>query len=220
MSFAEYVEADYRPWVVREARESAAPKWHVALLCRLLNNLSAFSVEWTTDRSEKRILAGGRSYLPAAPDAPWHPAECLRPDAMRPSYLITSVAQVAIRGGRSMRQLSLTDYFEALHRLTSDGGQAVDGGSAVFFPVRRFNTEALELEDGSSLFEHLCAIADLVVVEDVDLAPPLLVRHLQHHRLAGLAASDATDGRRMRSACLLCVTRRDLSPFLPGRRLW
>jgi hypothetical protein len=58
------------------------------------------------------------------------------------------------------------------------------------------------------------------VVEDVDLAPALFVRHLEHHRLVGLAASDATDGRRMHSACLLCVARRDLAPFLPGRRLW
>jgi hypothetical protein len=119
-----------------------------------------------------------------------------------------------------MRQLSLTDYFEALHRLTGDGGQAVDGGSAVFFPVRRFSPEALVLADGSSLFERLCAIADLVVVEDVDLAPPVLVQHLEHHRLEGLAASDATDGRRTHSGHLLCVARRNLALYLPGKRLW
>jgi hypothetical protein len=220
MSFAEYVEADYRPWVVREARESAGPKWHVVLLCRLLNNLSAFTVEWTTDRREKRILAGGRTYLPAAPDALWHPAECLRPAAMQVSRLITSTGQVAIRGGRSMQQLSLTDYFEALHRLTSAGGLITDTGSAVFFPLRRFNPQALVLEDGSSLFERLCTIAVMVVVEDVDLAPSLLVRHLEHQRLNGLAASDATDARHMHSAYLLCIGRRELAPRLPGRRIW
>ena len=84
-----------------------------------------------------------RMYLPAAPDALWRPAECLRPVAMQAARLITSTGQVAIHGGRSMRQLSLTDYFEALHRLTCDGGQTVAGGSAVFFPVRSFNPEAL-----------------------------------------------------------------------------
>jgi hypothetical protein len=220
MSFVEYVQSDYRSWTLREAREPATPKWHVALICRLRNNLSTFSVEWTTDGSEKRMLAGARTYLPAAPDARWHPAECLRPDAMQASRLVVSTGQVALRGGRSMRQLSLTDYFEALHRLTCDAGQTVDGGSAVFFPVRRFNPEALVLEDGSSLFERLCAIADLVVVEDVDLAPPLLVRHLEHHHLGGLAASDATDGRRTHSGHLLCVARRNLALCLPGRRLW
>jgi hypothetical protein len=73
-------------------------------------------------------------------------------------------------------QTQVTDYFEALHRLMCDAGQTVDGGSAVFFPVRRFNPEALVLEDGSSLFERLRAIADLVVVEDVDLAPSLLAQ--------------------------------------------
>jgi len=119
-----------------------------------------------------------------------------------------------------MRQLSLTDYFEALHRLTQGEEQPIDGDSAVFFPVRRFNPDALVLEDGSSLFERLCTIAELVVVEDVDLAPPLLVRHLERHHLDGLAASDATDGRRTHSGHLLCVARRNLAPCLAGRRLW
>ena len=220
MSFAEYVEADYRSWALREAREAATPKWHIALLCRLLNNLSTFSVEWTTDGSEKRMLAGARTCLPDAPNAAWQPVDCLFPDAMQPSRLVASTGQVALRGGRSMRQLSLTDYFEALHRLTSDGGQTTEGGSAVFFPLRRFNPEALLLEDGSSLFQRLCAIADIVVVEDVDLAPPLLVQHLERHCLNGLAASDVTDARHMHSAHLLCVGRRELAPRLPGRRIW
>jgi hypothetical protein len=119
-----------------------------------------------------------------------------------------------------MRQLSLTDYFEALHRLTSDGGQTTDSGPAVFFPLRRFNPEALVLEDGSSLFERLCAIAELVVVEDVDLASSLLVQHLEQYRLDDLAASDATEARHMHSANLLCIGRRELAPCLPGRRIW
>jgi len=220
MSFAEYVEADYRSWALREAREPATPKWNVALVCRLLNNLSTFSIEWTTDGGEQAVLGAGRPCLSRTPDRVWHPVACLRPRDAHPLRLLVSTGQVELRGGRSVRQPSLTDYFEALHRLMRYGGQTTDGGSAIFLPVRRFNPNALVLEDGSSLFERLCAIADLVVVEDVDLAPPLLVRHLEHHRLAGLAASDATDGRRMHSACLLCVARRDLAPFLPGRRLW
>jgi len=119
-----------------------------------------------------------------------------------------------------MRQLALTDYFEALHQLTQGEEQALDDNSAVFLPMRRFNPDALVLADGSSLFERVCAVANLAVVEDVDLAPSLLVRHLEDHRLGGLAASDATDGRRAHAGHLLCVTRRDLAPCLPGRRLW
>lgn len=220
MSFAEYVEADYRSWALREARKATTPKWHVALLCRLLNNLSRFSVEWTTDRREQRLLAGGRTCLQTLPHAAWHPVSCLCADAMRPSRLAVSTGQVALRGGRCMRQLSLTDYFEALHRLTQGVEQPIDGDFAAFFPMRRFNPDALVLEDGSSLFERLCTIAELVVVEDVDLAPLLLVRHLERHHLDGLAASDVTDGRRTHSGHLLCVTRRDLASCLPGRRLW
>jgi hypothetical protein len=219
MSFAEYVEADYRSWILREVRDATTPKWHVALLCRLLNNRSAFSVEWTTDRHEQRILVGGRTCPPTTPHAAWRPVRCLCADAMRPSRLAVSTGQVALRGGRSVRQLSLTDYFEALHRLTQGEERPNDGNAAVFFPVRRFNPNALVLEDGSSLFERLCALANLAVVEDVDLAPPLLVRHLEQHRLGGLAASDATDAGHVHSAYLLCVGRRELAPCLPGRRI-
>ncbi len=220
MSFAEYVEADYRSWALREAREAATPKWHVALLCRLLNNLSRFSVEWTTNRREQRLLAGGRTNPPVTPQAAWLPMNCLSTDATEPSRLAVSTGQVALRGGRSMRQLSLTDYFEALHRLTQEGEQPPDSSPAAFFPMRRFNPDALVLGDGSSLFEGLCAVADVVVVDHVDLAPRRLVRHLEAHRLDGLAASDVTDGRRSHSGHLLCVTRRDLTPCLPGRRVW
>jgi len=220
MSFAEYVQSDYRSWALREAREPARPKWHIALACRLLNNLSTFSVEWTTDDRELRMLAGARTCFAVGPKAAWQPVDCLSPDAMQPARLLASTGQVALRGGRSMRQLSLTDYFEALHRLTNGEGQTPDSAAAVFFPLRRFNPEALVLEDGSSLFERLCAIAELVVVEDVDLAPSLLVRHLEHHRLDDLAASDATDARHMHSAYLFCIGRRELAPRLPGRRIW
>jgi len=220
MSFAEYVESDYRSWTLREARKATTPKWHAALLCRLLNNLSRFSVEWTTDRREQRLLGGGRTCPETISHAAWHPVNCLCADTMQPSRLAVSTGQLALRGGRSMRQLSLTDYFEALHQLTQGKKRPLDGKPAVYFPMRCFNPDALVLDDGSSLFERLCAVAKLVVVEDVDLAPPLLVQHLEDHRLGGLAASDATDGRRTHSGYLLCLTRRDLAPCLPGRRLW
>jgi len=220
MSFAEYVAADYRSWALQEARKTTTPKWHIALISRLLNNLSTFSIEWTLDLHEQRLLAGGRTGLPTSSRPIWHPVNCLCANATQPSQLLISTGQVAIRDGRSLRQLSLTDYFEALHRLTQSDEPPAGRDSTVFFPIRRFNPDALRLEDGSSLFERLCAIANLVVVEDVDLTPHFLVQHLEHHRLVGLAASDATDERYMHSAHLFCVTRREQAPCLPGRRLW
>lgn len=90
----------------------------------------------------------------------------------------------------------------------------------MFFPLRRFNPDALRLDDGSSLFEHLSRRADLVVIEDVDLTPELLRDHLEANGLHHLAASDPTHRNRMQTARLLCVTRRDLEAALPGRRIW
>ncbi|HUS45757.1 MAG TPA: hypothetical protein VM219_06970 [Phycisphaerae bacterium] len=220
MSVAEYIQADYKPWVLQEARRSASPTWHVALLCRLLNNLSTFTVEWSTDARERGALGGSRTDVFHAVHAPWRPTECLCPSAVRPSHLRVSNGQVEVRGGRSMRQLSLTDYFEALHSLASPEGPAVVPGDAVFFPLRRFDPGSLVLADGSSLLEQLCTVAELAIIEDVDLTPQLLKAHLDTHGLDCLAASDATDPRRMHSAYLLCVANRCLASCLPGRRIW
>jgi hypothetical protein len=217
MALAEYVPADYQSWVLAQSH-SALQKWDVVLVCRLLNNMSTFSIESTQDASELRLLAGdgGSSRSDSVPC--WPVTWSLEHGQLPP--LAVSTSQVALRGGRSMRQLSLSAYFEALGRLTDSGRAVPSGTPAGFFPLRRFNMEALVLADGSSLLEQLCAGASLVVIEDVDLSAELLKAHLGSHGLSGLAASDATDRRRMHSAQLLCITRRELAECLPGQRIW
>jgi hypothetical protein len=220
MSMAEYVQADYRCWVAQESSGSASPRWHVALLCRLLNNLSLFTVERTTDPREVRALAGGRIGRGLLDGAPWQPTTCLALGAEDSASLLVSNGYVEMRGGRSLRQLPLTDYFEALFRLTEGASPSLTSDGAVYFPVRRFNPEALTLDGSANLLERLCGIAELVVIEDVDLTPDGLASHLKICGLDGVAASDATGTGVSHSANLLCAVRRDMAACLPGRRLW
>jgi hypothetical protein len=220
MSFAEYVAADYRSWTLETAQDAVAAQWQVALVCRLLNNLSQFSVERTGDPGEHLMLAPARGGQLADSGEAGRPVLGRRPAVPHVSELAVSTGQVAMRGGLAMKQLAATDYFEALYRLACDAGRPPVAGPAVYFPVRRFNHDALRLADGSSLFERLSAVANLIVVEDVDLTPPALVHHLESHRLVGLAASDALDSQRGCSGSLLCVARRALASYLPGSRLW
>ena len=77
----------------------------------------------------------------------------------------------------------------------------------------------ISLSDGRSIFAVLVQMADMVVVEDVDLDPDQLCDHLREHNLTELAASDATDYARMQSARLLCITSRQRGGELPGKRL-
>jgi hypothetical protein len=103
--------------------------------------------------------------------------------------------------------------------LTAEDSDADDAG-AIYFPIRRFNDSSLKLPSGASALDKLCSMADLCVIEDVDLQAGVLRRHLESHRLSALAASDVTDRVRMRSASLLCVCRREKSALLPGRQIW
>lgn len=66
----------------------------------------------------------------------------------------------------------------------------------------------------------LCSLADLILIEDVDCTARTLRRHLETLHLTDLAASDATDRKRMQGTNILCISRRENEQFLPGRRIW
>ncbi|MCL2647953.1 MAG: hypothetical protein FWD61_13225 [Phycisphaerales bacterium] len=86
---------------------------------------------------------------------------------------------------------------------------------------RNNSLQVLEpIPDGRSIFATLAQMADLVVVEDVDLDSDQLCSHLREHNLTELAASDATDHVRMQSANLFCITNRQHGGQLSGKRLW
>jgi len=65
LSMVEYVQADYKSWVVQERAKSGPPQWDVALMCRVLNNMGLFSVESTDDWREIAALSGGVSWCGA-----------------------------------------------------------------------------------------------------------------------------------------------------------
>jgi len=217
LSMVEYVPSDYRTWTTGQSEEGADKVWDVILMCRLLNNLSSFTIEYTDVAAEIAELAGGT--MPPG-ERSFMPHQCLDECVARPDLLIASNARARLRDGASFHQISLTDYFQALWLVGNSGDRPLPDASQMFFPVRRPNHEALCVSDGSSLFSKLAAIGDLVVVEDVDLDAEHLRSHLQTLGLNELAASDATDRRRMHSANLLCVTERTMANLLPGSRIW
>ena len=209
----EYVQADYKSWVTQERAKSGPPQWDIALMCRVLNNMSLFSIEATDDWREIATLSGG------AGDMPFQPSYCLSEEVRAPDSLISSNAKANLRNGRSFQQLSLTDYFQTLHLACQDSDSARHGAH-IFFPLRRLNQGALRLDDGRCLLEQLAAIADLVVIEDVDMDADQLYDYLDLGNPKELAASDVTDRRRMQLSNLLCFSRREHADLLPGDRLW
>ncbi len=218
MSYISYQPTDYKTWIGSESARFDHETADVALLCRLLNNMSSLTIEQSVDPEVIRILQASRRL--SEPSQDYHPANCLGATAPDCSALIASNARVRLLGGTTYRQASLSDYYRGLWRISRGSSEKERPDPTIFFPLRRFNTNALILDDQTSILAHLADMAELVVIEDVDLTADLLREHLEANALDHLAASDATDRVRMQSARLLCVSRRERQAALPGRRIW
>lgn len=217
MSYIDYAPAPYKSWIEDERVHQGPPKYDVVLICRLLNNLSKIALECAS--SQEAIVDGVISTDRNLP-VRYHPADCLHKSCVDRGTLIASNARVKFGGGTTFRQASVSDYFKALYQLSNARLTGKLDKSDLYYPVRRFNQDSIFLPDGTSIFSALVRLANLIVIEDVDLSPDILREHLQTHSPGDLAASDATDRMRMQSASLLCVTRRGLASALPGRRIW
>lgn len=217
MSYIDYQPATYATWIEKEAKAESVARRDIVLICRMLNNLSQINIECSSIPSELEVLA--RSASRTTP-ARFDPVVCLQGDRPDCQALLVSNGRVRMRGGTAFRQASLSDYFQGLLRLTASAAAAPAVPGSLFFPVRRFRTEALNAADGSSILDRLCAMADMVVIEDVDLTSEILGEHLRTCDLHQLAASNATGRLRRQTSNLLCVVRRELEAALPGDRIW
>jgi hypothetical protein len=116
--------------------------------------------------------------------------------------------------------LSLTDYYKAIHLLTQGPPAADARPEAVFFPIRRLGPNSLLRPSGGSALEAMCSLSKLVAIEDIDLTPAMLYRHLMACNLSGLAATDATNRNEVHGSHVLCLSARQFQDQLPGRRIW
>ena len=212
--------SDYQSWIERTVLRPDRRSFHLALVCRLFNNLSHFSIGWIDDWYQIRKLSKGLLTYPAWQRGDYLPLQCLDKVTARADGLLASKARVPLLRGSTFRQLSLTDYFQGLYILTERSKPPGIGTNAVFFPIRRFNDKSLTLPSGKSVINLLCSMADMCVIEDIDLHGPDLRRHLASHRLTNLAASDATNSVFLQSSSLLCICRGEYKSYLPGKRIW
>ncbi|MEX2389506.1 MAG: hypothetical protein WD534_16645 [Phycisphaeraceae bacterium] len=218
MSYIDYQPTDYKTWLSNEDEQHERSSSDVVLICRLLNNLSRMGIEMSNAPDVRAALTRRRGEATSAAD--FHPADCLDEPTPDCTALIASNGRAKVFGGTTFRQASLSDYFRGLRRISQPLPSASPPEDSLFFPLRRFDHDALMLDNGSSIFDQLCRRTELVVIEDVDLTPELLQEHLAARGLHHLAASDATDRVRMQTGNLLCITRREFESALPRRRIW
>lgn len=219
---------DWKHWLQGKYQSNYDCRFDVILCCRLFDNLSQFSIGKVDDWYQVRKLS--RNVLSKSD---WHdgnylPHMCLAPDGKGVSRLVASNARIPLLVGTTFQLLSLSDYFRGIDTLWRGDFNEVSVAGQVFFPVRRLNSDSLLLTDDQSSIDRyrlstlsmMCDLSQWVVIEDVDMTPAILLRHLKEMNLSNLSASDATDRKHMHGTNLLCLCKKENQHHLPGKRFW
>ncbi len=181
-------------------------QFDVALLLRACNLFSRFSIEEMSHREANALINQEATCDPLDAQTR-HPAELIEGDNLR--GIQHGIGRFTFKNGRVFRQLSLSDYFKAIHLVM--GGRLSDGEDILFAPLRGFDDEVLVLPSGRSLIAQLLAMANQVVIEDADLLPYHLERHFKRFALDGLSVVDLTDQARRRGAAVYLIERKPAS---------
>lgn len=212
-SFAsvEWATADYRELLDDDVWLHENGPFDIALLCRLLDNFSTFSIEPVAE-AQARALLNVPCPLP-------NEALARRERRKGKAKLSLSTKRQPLAFGQAMPQFSLNDYFAAMRVIMSGDLDAAKPGEW-YLPIRRFNPAALTTKAGRSILAQLMNVARAVVIEDVDLEPADLIAHKQKFGLSGTAGIHCTDDGFRTEAYHVVVTRPEWAARLRGKRLW
>jgi hypothetical protein len=128
-----------------------------------------------------------------SPDADAYlPHHCLAPGGKEVKALVISNTRLALPGGRTFAQASLSNYYQGMYAISrpKDPDDAYKEG--IFLPVRSFNSECLDTSEGKSVISCLIDNCDYVIIEDADLRPQNLVEHMETYSLHSTTIYDMT----------------------------
>ena len=220
ISYLDYSQADYLLWMEQQKLTEGHHKFDVALICRLLNNLSEFKLYSSNDWRVIHKLGEEELDRMTWLDRRFEPHNCLNPNSFSTENIFLKNSNVLLKAGKSFRHLSLSNYYRGLQLLHSKDSSSATEANAIYFPVRRFNPACLLLHDGNSVWKKLCNLAKLVVIEDTDLTKKDLIRHLVEYDLDDIVASHVNRHNRINSAQIFCLCDKEFEEFLPGKRIW
>ncbi len=208
---------DYRGWLARPRPLPRSSGLRVALVSKLFNNLSRFSVCMLRTNVLPSIVVDPVSFK----ERRHLPAYCLAPDGPGPEALIVSYSRVALPQGRTFAQASLSDYYYALRLASTADRQKEVLEDRVCLSLRTLDPECLNASDGASVLGRLLEHCDFLIVEDADLRPKDLIEHLRRFSLHTLVACDMTKAMGLTGNYAYVLWPRDgQEPQLGGERLW
>lgn len=185
----QYLGDDYRSWLSRENPLPAADGLRIALISRLFNNLSRFSIHNISGSGSSSLFE--KIEIPSDSDAhlPYH---CLAADGRGPEALVISNTRLTLTNGRTFAQASLSKFYNGLFLTSTPEGASLSDNSGLILPVRSFNPECLVMSGGKSVLSCLAENCDYVFIEDADLRPQGLIEHMQTFSLHSINIRDMT----------------------------
>jgi hypothetical protein len=184
-----YLGDDYRSWLGREQPLPSADGLRIALISRLFNNLSRFSIHYF-NRSSSNLLFE-KMAIPL--DSNTHlPHCCLAPGDKGAEALVTSNTRLALADGRTFAQVSLSDYYRGMYIISRQDSTAEIPKEGLFLPVRTFNPDCLVISGGGSVLSCLVDHCDCVIIEDADLRPQDLIEHMETYSLHSITIYNMT----------------------------
>jgi len=220
ISYLDYSQADYLQWVQEQKVTKGNFKFDIALICRLLNNLSTFKLNFSNNWRVIHKLGGEGSSKADWLNRRFEPHNCLNPDNLSTKNIFLNNSNILLKIGKSFKHLSLSNYYKGLQLLHNKDALNDSDTNSIYFPIRQFTPSCLQLPEGNSILEKLCNLAKLVVIEDVDLTKKILIEHLIEHNLESVAVSHVNRHNRINSAQVFCLCNAEFEDFLPGKRIW
>jgi len=220
ISYLDYFQADYLQWIQQQKSTGGDYEFDIALICRLLNNLSKFTLGFSNNW--RIIHKLGEAELSKADllSRRFEPSNCLCMNILSTESIFLKNSNVLLDNGKSFRHLSLSNYYKGLQLLHNEDMSNGDDMNTTYFPIRQFNAACLRLPDGKSFLKKLCNLARLVVIEDTDLTKNNLIEHLTEHNLKNITASHVNEHNRINSAQIFCLCNSEFENALPGKRIW
>lgn len=211
MSYLDYRQMDYIDWI---NGQSEIPKFDVILMCRLLNNLSAFDIRTTDNEGQLWYISGQHNYPEVIINKQYDPTICLNQKEPHHENLINTNGKTRLSAYHvAYRTASLTDYYKAISACM--GMDVAD--DTYYYPVREFNRQSLLNSEGQSIIGKLSKITGLTIIEDVDLTTNCLAEHIREHKLNCVASAINVNARY--SSQVLAICDKKYEDILPGIKI-
>ncbi len=215
-----FVGDDYRRWLRKHPIPSGTDGIRFAILSKLLNNVSKFSIRPLTDRETRLVLVRARL---SSNSTDCRPNICLARENDGVETLAVSSSRIELQDGRSFVQPSLSDFYRGLSRIgTNAKGRTLGHEGSLYAPIRRFDPDSLVTLDGASVISRLLQHCGYLIIEDSDVRPIDLSDHIQRFSLKSVAALDMTKSLGLRGNHAYVLWNSDTpgsAPPLSGERI-